>query len=99
MPFVILVECQLLAWEIRVFQRRHRLEGLESTRTGEVSSGTSHTSLQRETRLDLEVVILACASARAFALSLLEGRATHGSDGPTPTTAEVIGDSRYAGFA
>ena len=44
-------------------------------------------------------MILACASARAFALSLLEGRATHGSDGPTPTTAEVIGDSRHAGFA
>ena len=44
-------------------------------------------------------MILACASARAFALSLLEGRTAHGCDGPTPTTAEVIGDSRCAGFA
>ena len=31
-------------------------------------------------------MILACASARAFALSLLEGRATQGCDGPTPTS-------------
>ena len=54
-----------------------------SIRTGEVSSGTSHISLQRETRLDLEVesMILVCASA------------------PTPTTVEVIGDSCQAGFA
>ena len=44
-------------------------------------------------------MILACASARAFAQSLLENRAAQGFDGPTPTTAEVIGDSRYAGFA
>ena len=43
--------------------------------------------------------ILACASARAFALSLLEGRAAHGHDGPSPTTDEVIGDSHYACFA
>ena len=43
--------------------------------------------------------ILACASARAFALSLLEGRAAPGHDGPSPTTDEVIGDSRYACFA
>ena len=38
--------------------------------------------------------ILACASARAFALSPLEGRAT-----PTPTTDEVTGDTCYAGLA
>ena len=44
-------------------------------------------------------MILACASARAFAQSLLENRAAQGFDGPTPTIAEVIGDSRYAGFA
>ena len=43
--------------------------------------------------------ILACASARAFAVSLLEGRAAPGHDGPSPTTDEVIGDSRYACFA
>ena len=36
-------------------------------------------------------MILACASARAFALSLLEGRTAHGCDSPTPPTAEVIG--------
>ena len=44
-------------------------------------------------------MILACASARAFAQSLLENRAAQGFDGPTPTTAKVIGDSRYAGSA
>ena len=44
-------------------------------------------------------MILACASARAFAQPLLENRAAQGFDGPTPTTAEVIGDSRHAGFA
>ena len=44
-------------------------------------------------------MILACASDRAFALSFVESRIAHGCDVPTPTTAEVIGDSRYAGFA
>ena len=44
-------------------------------------------------------MILACASARAFALSFLEGLTAHDYGGPTPTTAEVIRDTRYAGFA
>ena len=43
-------------------------------------------------------MILACASARAFAQSLLENRAAQGFGGPTPTIAEVIGESRYVGF-
>ena len=41
-------------------------------------------------------MILACASARAFAQSLLERR---GLDGPTPTIDDVIREARYAGFA
>ena len=44
-------------------------------------------------------MISACASARAFVQSLLENRAAQGFDGPIPTTAEVIFDSRYASFA
>ena len=44
-------------------------------------------------------MILACASARAFAQSLLERRGTLRHDGPTPSSDEVIGDARYAGFA
>ena len=44
-------------------------------------------------------MILACASDRAFALSFLESRTAHDCESPTPTNAEVIGDSRYAGFA
>ena len=41
--------------------------------------------------------ILACSSARAFASSLLEVRAAGGCDGPTPTTADVVGEFRYVG--
>ena len=41
--------------------------------------------------------ILACSSARAFATSLLEVRAGGGCDGPTPTTADVVGEYRYVG--
>ena len=41
--------------------------------------------------------ILACSSARAFASSLLEVRAGGGCDGPTPTTADVVGEFRYVG--
>ena len=72
-----------------------------STRAGEVSSGTSHTPRQRETRMDLEVEHDSglLANDRAFALSFLESRTAHGCDGPTPATAEGIRDSRYAGFA
>ena len=44
-------------------------------------------------------MILACASARAFAQSLLERRGTLGHDGPTPSSDEMIGGARYAGFA
>ena len=43
-------------------------------------------------------MILACASARAFAQSLLERRGTLGHDGTTPSSDEVMGDARYAGF-
>ena len=71
-----------------------------TTRTGGVSWGTPHLPDQRQTGMAWRwSMILACASARAFAKSLLENRAAQGFDGPTPTTAEVIGDSRYAGFA
>ena len=35
----------------------------------------------------------------AVALSLLEGQGGLGSDGATPSTSDVIGDSPYAGFA
>ena len=34
---------------------------------------------------------------RAFATSLLEVRAGGGCDGPTPTTADVVGEFRYVG--
>ena len=33
---------------------------------------------------------LACSSARAFAMSLLERRGGTGADGPTPSTADVL---------
>ena len=42
--------------------------------------------------------MLACSGARALALSLMEVRTAVGHDGPTPSTAEVIGEARYAGF-
>ena len=42
--------------------------------------------------------ILACSGVRALALSLMEVRAAVGHDGPTPSTAEVVGEARYAGF-
>ena len=41
--------------------------------------------------------MLASAAAQAFALSLLERRAGLGSDGPTPTTSDVVGDCRHFG--
>ena len=41
-------------------------------------------------------MMLACASARTFAQSLLERR---GLDGPTETIDDVIREARYAGFA
>ena len=42
--------------------------------------------------------MLACNGARALALSLMEVRTVVGHDGPTPSTAEVVGEARYAGF-
>ena len=39
--------------------------------------------------------MLACASARAFALSLLDRRPVSGSDGATPSSAEVLADCRH----
>ena len=42
--------------------------------------------------------ILACSGARALALSLMEARSGVGHDGPTPSTAEVFGEARYAGI-
>ena len=42
--------------------------------------------------------MLACSGARALAFSLMELRTAVGHDGPTPFTAEVIGEARYAGF-
>ena len=42
--------------------------------------------------------MLACSGARALALSLMEVRAAVGHDGPTPSTAEVVGEARYACF-
>ena len=38
--------------------------------------------------------ILACCSARSFGMSLLEIRGGLGSDSPTPTTTEVMGEFR-----
>ena len=38
--------------------------------------------------------LLACAAARAFALSLLERRCTPGFDGSGPTSSEVYRDHR-----
>ena len=42
--------------------------------------------------------LLACSAAKAFALSLLEGRSGLGSDGDTPLTTEVISDHRHLPF-
>ena len=42
--------------------------------------------------------ILACATARAVATSLLSLGTSHGVDGDTPPTYEVEGDHRYAGL-
>ena len=39
--------------------------------------------------------MLACAAARAFALSLLDRDCSAGVDGPTPSVHEVLGDSRH----
>ena len=39
--------------------------------------------------------LLACAAARAFALSLLERRCAPGFDGVAPSSAEVVRDHRY----
>ena len=39
--------------------------------------------------------LLACAAARAFALSLLERRCAPGCDGPTPSSDEVVRADRY----
>ena len=38
-----------------------------------------------------------CAASQAFALSLLHRRAGLGSDGPTPTTSDVVVDCRHFG--
>ena len=38
---------------------------------------------------------MACSSARAFSQSLLEARGGGGCDGPTPSTAEVVGEHRF----
>ena len=46
--------------------------------------------------------LLACSSARAFALSLLDRRALVGVDGDTPSSSDVVGDIRHvplSGFA
>ena len=43
------------------------------------------------------MTIMACSSARAFASSLLEARGSGGCDGPTPSTAEVVGEHRHLG--
>ena len=43
------------------------------------------------------MTILACSSARAFASSLLEARGSGGCGGPTPSTAEVVGEHRHLG--
>ena len=42
--------------------------------------------------------ILACATARAVATSLLNLCTAHGADGDTPPAHEVEGDLRYAGL-
>ena len=42
--------------------------------------------------------ILACATARAVATSLLSLCTSHGADGDTLPTYEVEGDHRYAGL-
>ena len=39
--------------------------------------------------------LLACAAARAFALSRLERRCAPGFDGVAPSSAEVVRDHRY----
>ena len=43
--------------------------------------------------------MLACASARAVASSLLELRRPHGADGEGPPAHEVDAEFRYAGLA
>ena len=41
--------------------------------------------------------MLAFAAAQALALPLLERRGDLGSDGPAPTTSDVVGDCRHFG--
>ena len=40
--------------------------------------------------------MLTCPTARAFAISLLEGDSSEGVDGPTPSVHAVLGDDRHA---
>ena len=42
--------------------------------------------------------MLACAVGRAAAFSLLDQRTNVGSDGATPSVAEVLTDFRFAGI-
>ena len=39
--------------------------------------------------------MLACSTAQAFGLSLLDRRGAFGADGATPSTSDVIGDCRH----
>ena len=50
----------------------------------------------------VESSLLACSSARAFALSLLDRRVVVGVDGDTRSSSDVVGDIRHvllSGFA
>ena len=59
--------------------------------SAEILQGQAHAALLRRWSS-----MLACAAARAFALSLLSERYSPGLDGPTPSVHEVLGDFRHA---
>ena len=64
---------------------------------GKVSSGNTSPSKTCHWRLRW-AGILACATAKAVATSLLELKVAHGSDGDIPSCSEVVGDHRYDGL-
>ena len=69
------------------------LRGLASAKVPDVPQilqGRAHAAWMRRWSS-----ILACAAARAFALSLLDRDCSTGVDGHTPSVHEVLGDSRH----
>ena len=70
------------------------LTGLASAKVWELPEllqGRAHAPLASQVEL-----VVGCAAARAFALSLLERDTSAGVDGPTPSAQEVMSADRHA---